>query len=119
MHPISARESRALRKLLREAPASPYVFISERHAPVVRSRISAHGCQGGGGCEIYVHMLRHACGFKLANDGVVLLELRRLRQLQALPPGWTQMCLEGTVVLRLRRAGRATPAEILLDLRNR
>src|SRR5438046_8626950 len=25
VHPISARESRALRKLLREAPASPYV----------------------------------------------------------------------------------------------
>jgi hypothetical protein len=33
---------------------------------------------------------------------------------RALPPGWTQMCLEGTVVLRLRRAGRAAPAEILL-----
>jgi len=32
VHPISARESRALRKLLREAPTSPYVFISERHA---------------------------------------------------------------------------------------
>ena len=30
VHPISARESRALRKLLREAPPSPYVFISER-----------------------------------------------------------------------------------------
>jgi integrase len=29
VHPISARESRALRKLLREAPTSPYVFISE------------------------------------------------------------------------------------------
>jgi integrase len=32
--PISARESRALRKLLREAPTSPYVFISERGAPL-------------------------------------------------------------------------------------
>jgi type 1 fimbriae regulatory protein FimE len=27
VHPISARESRALRKLLREAPTSPYVFM--------------------------------------------------------------------------------------------
>jgi hypothetical protein len=27
VHPISARESRALRKLLREAPKSPHVFI--------------------------------------------------------------------------------------------
>ena len=34
VHPISARESRALRKLLREAPTSPYVFISQRHAPL-------------------------------------------------------------------------------------
>jgi integrase len=34
VHPISARESRALRKLLREASKSPYVFISERHAPL-------------------------------------------------------------------------------------
>jgi integrase len=34
VHPISARESRALRKLLREAPTSPHVFISERRAPL-------------------------------------------------------------------------------------
>jgi hypothetical protein len=34
VHPISARVSRALRKLLREAPTSPYVFISERRAPL-------------------------------------------------------------------------------------
>ena len=34
VHPVSARESRALRKLLREAPPSPYVFISERRAPL-------------------------------------------------------------------------------------
>jgi len=32
VHPMSARESRALRKLLREAPTSPYVFISENSA---------------------------------------------------------------------------------------
>ena len=40
VHPISARESRALRKLLREAPKSPYVFISER-----RAALSAAGYQ--------------------------------------------------------------------------
>src|SRR5262247_4836094 len=34
VHPISARESRALRRLQREAPTSPYVFISERGAPL-------------------------------------------------------------------------------------
>ena len=50
VHPISARESRALRKLLREAPTSPYVFISERRAP----RISTHGGQGGRGREVHL-----------------------------------------------------------------
>ena len=34
VHPISAKESRALRKLQREAPTSPYVFVSERGAPL-------------------------------------------------------------------------------------
>jgi integrase len=34
VHPISARESRALRRLQREAPASPYVFVSERGTPL-------------------------------------------------------------------------------------
>jgi integrase len=28
VHPVSARESRALRKLLREAPTSPYLFTT-------------------------------------------------------------------------------------------
>ena len=55
-HPISARESRALRKLLREAPKSPQVFISERRAP-----LSAAG---------YQRMVARAgvaakCGFRL------------------------------------------------------
>ena len=38
-----------------------------------RSRISAHGGQGGVAAKfsflVHSHMLRHACGFKLANDG--------------------------------------------------
>jgi integrase len=46
VHPISARESRALRKLLREAPTSPYGLRLGASRTVVRSRISAHGCQG-------------------------------------------------------------------------
>ena len=61
VHPISARESRALRKLLREAPTSPYVFISETSRTAFRSRISAHGGQGGRGCEIqFSRPLPHA-----------------------------------------------------------
>src|SRR5215470_15254806 len=33
VHPLSGQELRALRRLLRESPASPFVFVSERGAP--------------------------------------------------------------------------------------
>jgi integrase len=73
VHPISARESRALRKLLREAPTSPYVFISERRAPLsaagYRRMVARAGVAAKFTFLVHSHMLRHACGFKLANDG--------------------------------------------------
>ena len=74
MHPISARESRALRKLLREAPTSPYVFISERRAPLSAAGYQRMVARAGVAAKftfrVHSHMLRHACGFKLANDGI-------------------------------------------------
>jgi type 1 fimbriae regulatory protein FimE len=73
VHPISARESRALRKLLREAPTSPYVFISERRAPLSAAGYQRTVARAGVAAKftflVHSHMLRHACGFKLANDG--------------------------------------------------
>src|ERR1700720_1142649 len=73
VHPISARESRALRKLLREAPTSPYVFISERRAPLSATGYQRMVARAGVAAKfnflVHSHMLRHACGFKLANDG--------------------------------------------------
>jgi site-specific recombinase XerD len=73
-HPLTGRELRALRRLEREATIkSPFVFVSERGAPLstagfarmlervtteARLEIKAHP-----------HMLRHACGFALANAG--------------------------------------------------
>jgi integrase len=73
VHPISARESRALRKLLREAPRSPYVFISERLAPLSVAGYQRMVARAGVAAKftflVHSHMLRHACGFKLANDG--------------------------------------------------
>jgi integrase len=73
VHPISARESRALRKLLREAPTSPYVFISERCAPLSAAGYQRMVARAGVAAKftllVHSHMLRHACGFKLANDG--------------------------------------------------
>ena len=75
VHPLSGRELRALRRLKREQdPASPFVFASERGAPLTsagyRKMIARLGVAAGLGFLVHPHMLRHACGFKLANDGV-------------------------------------------------
>jgi integrase len=73
VHPVAATESRALRRLQREAPASPYVFISERGAPLSAAgyerMIARAGKAAGLGFRVHSHMLRHGCGFKLAADG--------------------------------------------------
>ena len=71
--PISAKESRALRRLQRETPTSPYVFVSERGAPLsvagYQRMIARAGKAAKFGFLIHTHMLRHGCGYKLANDG--------------------------------------------------
>jgi integrase len=75
VHPLSGRELRALRRLKREQePASPFIFTSERGAPFTpagfRKMAARLGVAAGFGFPVHPHMLRHACGFKLANDGV-------------------------------------------------
>jgi integrase len=74
VHPIGARESRALKRLHREQPAaSPYVFVSERAAPLsvagYQRMVARAGAAAGFGFLVHSHMLRHGCGYKLANDG--------------------------------------------------
>ena len=75
VHPLSGRELRALRRLKREQdPASPFVFTSERAAPFTtagfRKMVARLWVAAGFGFPVHPHMLRHACGYKLANDGV-------------------------------------------------
>jgi integrase len=75
VHPISGRELRALRRLQREQdPASPFVFTSEHGSPFstagFRKMVARLGVAAGFNVLIHPHMLRHACGYKLANDGV-------------------------------------------------
>jgi len=73
VHPIRGDEMRALRKLRRDYPREAYVFVSERGGPI--SPIGFHrliqrlGEAANMPFPIHPHMLRHACGFKLANDG--------------------------------------------------
>ena len=73
VHPIGGRELRALRRLKREAPASVYVFVSERLAPLsvagYQRMVARTGEAAGFPFLVHSHMLRHSCGYKLANDG--------------------------------------------------
>jgi integrase len=73
-HPLSGRELRALRRLQREQePASPFVFTSERGAPFtpagIRRMVSKLGVAAEFAFPVHPHMLRHACGYALANAG--------------------------------------------------
>jgi site-specific recombinase XerD len=74
-HPVSVDELRALRRLQREAAESPFVFVSMRGAPFTVSgfrRMVERAALAAGLESVKVHppMLRHACGYALANRGV-------------------------------------------------
>ena len=73
VHPIRGSEIRALRRLKRDYPESPYVFVTERKGPLtdsaVRKMVARAGEKAGFDFPIHPHMLRHATGYKLANDG--------------------------------------------------
>lgn len=73
-HPILGDELRALRRLQREQePKSPFLFTSERGTPFTTAGVARMVERAGEGAKLgfkaHPHMLRHACGFKLANDG--------------------------------------------------
>lgn len=73
-HPIVADELRALRRLQREQePKSPFMFTSERGAPFTSAgfarMIERAGVEAKFGFKPHPHMLRHACGYALANRG--------------------------------------------------
>lgn len=72
-HPLHGPELRALRRLKREYGDSPYLFSSERRGPLtdssVRKMVARAGVAAGLKFPVHPHMLRHAAGYKLANDG--------------------------------------------------
>ena len=73
-HPLSGRELRALRQLKRAYPESPFLFVTERGGPIteatVRKIVARAGRRAGIELPVHPHMLRHATGFYLANNGV-------------------------------------------------
>ena len=73
-HPILGDEMRALRRLHREQePKSAFVFTSERGSPFTTAGfarlVERAGAVAELGFKAHPHMLRHACGFALANKG--------------------------------------------------
>ena len=73
-HPLLGNELRALRKLQRDQqPKSPFVFTSERGTPFTTAgfarMIERAGVAAGLKFKAHPHMLRHACGYALANKG--------------------------------------------------
>jgi integrase len=73
VHPLRGPELRALRRLQRDYPESPYVFVTERKGPLttatVRKMVARAGQRANLPFPVHPHMLRHSTGFKLANDG--------------------------------------------------
>jgi integrase len=60
-------------RLQRESPSSPFVFVSERGSPFTTAGFARmiERAAAGAGLELkaHPHMLRHACGYALANKG--------------------------------------------------
>jgi type 1 fimbriae regulatory protein FimB/type 1 fimbriae regulatory protein FimE len=73
VHPLTGVELRALRRLQRESESSPFVFVSERGAPFTTAGFARMMQRAGAAAKlnlkVHPHMLRHACGFALANAG--------------------------------------------------
>jgi integrase len=74
VHPIKGDELRALRRLQRETESAEYVFVSEHGSPFSEAGfaklIERLGVKAKLAFKAHPHMLRHATGYKLANDGV-------------------------------------------------
>jgi site-specific recombinase XerD len=73
-HPMLGDEMRGLRRLQREqVPKSSFVFTSERGAPFSTAgfarMVERAGREAKLAFKAHPHMLRHACGYALANKG--------------------------------------------------
>src|SRR5262249_16723630 len=73
VHPMQGDEIRALRRLQREQGPSSDVFMTERGGPMTPKAFHALfgriGARAKMQFRIHPHMLRHGCGYALANAG--------------------------------------------------
>jgi type 1 fimbriae regulatory protein FimB/type 1 fimbriae regulatory protein FimE len=117
VHPLTGAELRALRRLQREQEPGRYLFMSERGAPMTpdgfKKLIGRLGSAAKMPFPIHPHMLRHACGYKPANQGV---DTRSLSTTWATRTSSTRCAIPSC-----RRNGSATSGRIeaALDARMR
>lgn len=73
-HPLQQDEVEALQALRANHPGSQYLFMSERGQALSRAAIARIVRRCGEAAElplpVHPHMLRHACGYYLANQGL-------------------------------------------------
>ena len=72
-HPLGKKEVRSLHRVRRDYGKSMHVFMTERADSMttasVHKIVARAGRLAGLPFPVHPHMLRHACGYKLANDG--------------------------------------------------
>ena len=72
-HPIAGDELRAIKRYFcSRTDALPWVFVSEREQPLTRQSVNylvAMAAERAKLPPVHSHMLRHSCGFYLANRG--------------------------------------------------
>lgn len=72
-HPLRGDEIRALRELRRQFADAQFVFTTERGGPfttdAINRLIKRIGERAGFPFRVHAHMLRHGCGYALANAG--------------------------------------------------
>jgi Phage integrase family len=70
---VSGRGAPNLGRLRRQFPESAFVFATERGGPFTPDAVNRHikriAERAGFDFPVHAHMLRHACGFALANAG--------------------------------------------------
>ena len=73
VYPMQGEEIRALRRLRREQGPSSHVFMTERDGPMTPKAFHALfgriGTRAKMPFPVHPHMLRHGCGYALANAG--------------------------------------------------
>jgi integrase len=74
VHPIRGDELRMLTALRKLVPDTGYVFTTERGTPftpdAINRLVKNIGKRAKLPLPVHFHMLRHSCGYKLANDGI-------------------------------------------------